>query len=33
MVWAIDTDDFRNIGGGGKYPLLNTIKTYLRVRQ
>lgn len=29
MVWAIDIDDFRNIGGEGKYPLLNTIKTYL----
>jgi len=29
MVWAIDMDDFRNIGGEGKYPLLNTIKTYL----
>ncbi|GFG35165.1 hypothetical protein Cfor_12741 [Coptotermes formosanus] len=29
MVWAIDTDDFRNICGDGRYPLINTIKTYL----
>jgi len=33
MVWAIDTDDFHNIGGEGKYPLLNTIKTYLGLCQ
>ncbi|KAJ4435529.1 hypothetical protein ANN_18145 [Periplaneta americana] len=29
MIWSIDMDDFRNTCGDGKYPLLNTIKTYI----
>ena len=29
MVWAIDTDDFLNKCGHGRYPLINTIKKNL----
>ncbi|XP_045467500.1 chitotriosidase-1-like [Harmonia axyridis] len=29
-VWSLDTDDFNGICGGGKYPLINKIKSILQ---
>jgi GH18 family chitinase len=33
MVWSIDFDDFRNDCGRGKFPLLNKIKSGLRMTE
>jgi GH18 family chitinase len=33
MVWSIDFDDFRNDCGHGKFPLLNKIKSGLRMSE
>ncbi|CAG2180088.1 unnamed protein product [Oppiella nova] len=30
MVWAIETDDFRDVCRSGKYPLLNAINNALK---
>ncbi|KAF7265572.1 hypothetical protein GWI33_021026 [Rhynchophorus ferrugineus] len=32
MVWSFDTDDFLGICGGGRYPLINAIKTTLATK-
>jgi len=29
MYWSLDLDDFTNICGNGKYPLIKTVKSIL----
>ncbi|GBM66525.1 Chitotriosidase-1 [Araneus ventricosus] len=33
MIWSLETDDFRGSCGGGKYPLLTTIASKLKIKR